>query len=258
VRRDRNDEFLEPVRRRSVRAAGPSASHPGTAHAPATAAAFAAPETESAPERANAAGGPSGPTVSLDPSWRILSWNADAERLFGFPRSEVRGNFLHDVLQMRDSFGNPVACFCGALEAARRGEGVRPFLVEVTTRIGEPLRVVVVASPAPHPGRPSGVVCRFRPDSRRRQVDRRGLEPGTDPLGAGLSREASRSRAPRLSPAELRVLRLLAEGKRADEVARTLCNSVLTVRNHIQKVLRKLDAHTQAQAISVAMRIGLV
>jgi two-component system OmpR family response regulator len=63
---------------------------------------------------------------------------------------------------------------------------------------------------------------------------------------------------PRLTERELEVLRLLAEGASAPEIARELVISPKTVRGHIEHILRKLDVHTRAQAVALAYREALL
>lgn len=57
-----------------------------------------------------------------------------------------------------------------------------------------------------------------------------------------------------LSPRQLEVLRLLAEGLSADTIAHMLGLSLPTVRNHISATLRRLDCHSQLEAVAVARR----
>lgn len=61
-----------------------------------------------------------------------------------------------------------------------------------------------------------------------------------------------------LTSREQEVLRLLAEGRDASVIARTLGISVLTGRSHIKSVLAKLGAHSQLEAVVTASRLGLV
>ena len=56
----------------------------------------------------------------------------------------------------------------------------------------------------------------------------------------------------RLSPRQHEVLSLLAEGVRAQAIARRLGLSESTVRNHIRDLLRRLDCHSQLQAVARA------
>jgi transcriptional regulator EpsA len=52
---------------------------------------------------------------------------------------------------------------------------------------------------------------------------------------------------------ERQILRWVREGKRNQEIAELLDISALTVKNHIQKILRKLGAANRAQAVALAM-----
>ena len=58
-----------------------------------------------------------------------------------------------------------------------------------------------------------------------------------------------------LTAREREVLELLADGQRAHSIAEELGLSVLTVRNHIQAILRKLGCHSQLEAAALARRV---
>jgi DNA-binding NarL/FixJ family response regulator len=60
-----------------------------------------------------------------------------------------------------------------------------------------------------------------------------------------------------LSVRETEILRLLASGKHNDEIAHELVISPFTVRNHISKLLRKLDLENRTQAAAFAIRHNL-
>jgi DNA-binding NarL/FixJ family response regulator len=61
-----------------------------------------------------------------------------------------------------------------------------------------------------------------------------------------------------LTKREREVLQLLVDGKSNEAVARQLVVSKHTVRNHVQNVLGKLDAHSKLEAVAIAVREGLV
>jgi len=61
-----------------------------------------------------------------------------------------------------------------------------------------------------------------------------------------------------LTDRELEVLRLTAEGLDTREIAGRLDITVHTVRNHLQNCIRKLGVHTRTQAVSVAIRRGII
>jgi DNA-binding NarL/FixJ family response regulator len=66
------------------------------------------------------------------------------------------------------------------------------------------------------------------------------------------------SLASRLTPRELEVLKLLANGMGQDEIARDLFISRKTVATHIEHVLQKLGVRSRAQAVALAYREDLL
>lgn len=61
-----------------------------------------------------------------------------------------------------------------------------------------------------------------------------------------------------LSPREVDVLCLLAEGLGTAEVAGKLCFSERTIKSDLTSVIRRLEARNRAHAVAVAMRAGLL
>lgn len=61
-----------------------------------------------------------------------------------------------------------------------------------------------------------------------------------------------------LTPRELEVLRLLADGLTNRGVADALFISPRTVDNHVSNLLAKLEAHTSREAIAIARRLGIL
>ena len=61
-----------------------------------------------------------------------------------------------------------------------------------------------------------------------------------------------------LSAREKEVLGLLVQGEAAREIAEILGISYVTVRNHLQTILRKFGVHTQRQVIKLALEHHLV
>ena len=61
-----------------------------------------------------------------------------------------------------------------------------------------------------------------------------------------------------LTAREQEILELIAEGLTNGAIAARLFISVNTVRNHVQSILAKLGAHSKLEALSVAIRDGLI
>ena len=70
--------------------------------------------------------------------------------------------------------------------------------------------------------------------------------------------EPASERPPRLSPRERETLTLLAAGHSTSEIAERMAISKETVRNHVKRVLRSLDANSRVEAVAKARRAGLV
>ena len=64
--------------------------------------------------------------------------------------------------------------------------------------------------------------------------------------------------APDLTPRELQILQMLADGCSPADVAERLVISPKTVRNHLTNVYDKLEVGSRSQAIVVALKYGLI
>lgn len=61
-----------------------------------------------------------------------------------------------------------------------------------------------------------------------------------------------------LSPRQLQVLRLVADGHTTERIAQELLIGFATVKTTIAYLFRKLDVHTSAQAVHVAYQRGIL
>ena len=61
-----------------------------------------------------------------------------------------------------------------------------------------------------------------------------------------------------LTPREVEVLKMLAEGVSNQQIAERLVLSLHTVRNHVQNVISKLGAHSKLEAVAAAVREGII
>jgi DNA-binding NarL/FixJ family response regulator len=67
-----------------------------------------------------------------------------------------------------------------------------------------------------------------------------------------------RSSGSTLTAREIEVLRLLADGMTTEQIAGELFVSSNTVRNHVNNIIRKLNVHSRLEAVSQAIRTGLI
>ena len=84
----------------------------------------------------------------------------------------------------------------------------------------------------------------------------RTAEPAPAPTRTSL--EAHQAVAKALTLREVQILECVRDGGSNQQVAVLLGISPLTVKNHIQKILRKLGAGNRAQAVARAMSVGLL
>lgn len=61
-----------------------------------------------------------------------------------------------------------------------------------------------------------------------------------------------------LTPKEMQILTLVAEGNQNKQIANILGISEQTIKNHVSAIMRKLNANDRAHAVMLAMRNGLV
>jgi two-component system, NarL family, nitrate/nitrite response regulator NarL len=108
----------------------------------------------------------------------------------------------------------------------------------------------------------SGFLAKTRPSvdfvAGVRAAARGELVLRSDDLADALGAIRSSTGGNGMTPRELDVLRHLAKGESTDDIAVSLYVSVSTVRNHIQNVLMKLNAHSKLAAVAIAARQGLI
>lgn len=201
---------------------------------------------------------------AVDAHGRVICWNPACEDLLGVAAREALGRPCQDVLRACDGSGKR---FCGpdcrVAQLVRGGtapaaepvwfghkDGVRRALwlsVFLVPSQWKDLWTVVhlLHSRAPAP----------RPRGRQRNavgMPHRGARSARNWSGSDLAR------SPLLTARESEILCRLARGQPPRAIARLLCISAVTVRNHIQHLIAKLGLHSQIEAVAFAYRSNLV
>lgn len=183
--------------------------------------------------------------------------------------------FLVTLLE-RAGFESDEACSCEeALAAARRS---RPRLVlldvclpdgsgfetcrELRDLHGDELPIIFISGERMEPldraagllvGGDDYVLKPCHPDELlariHRCLDRVETASGSGPAGHG--------QLP-LTPRELQILRLLAQGKDPETIAERLVISPKTVASHLQRVMAKLGVHSRVHAMARAYELGMI
>lgn len=87
----------------------------------------------------------------------------------------------------------------------------------------------------------------------------RDVHAGRAPIDPEVqARLAERAARPTLTPREVQVVELIAQGMRNKEIAATLGISDDTAQVHVKNILAKLDVKDRSAAINVAIRRGII
>lgn len=192
--------------------------------------------------------------VALDGT--VVSWNAAAAELFGIPRWQAIGAPCPSLVRGRTAQGQVVCCAgCSVLQIAASGRSASPMDLSVPARRGagrRTLRVHVVTL-KDQDGQPRAVLHLVEDVDEQRRRERIG-----ERFLLLTEERQTGERAPcaALTPRELEVLRLVAEGQTAREVAQRLGIRYTTARTHIQRILSKLGAHNRVAALARALETG--
>jgi PAS domain S-box-containing protein len=195
---------------------------------------------------------------------QICSWNRSAERLFGYPASEVLGRHIEEVFDAYDDLGTEP--LVGGAETAVRnpdasGEGIPHFDLDVRTRSGA--RLWVNVSTIVFDNRRTGrrLLVRLARDVTQSRINATLLNRMVEIARqlVALTDDASQH-APveALTKHERRILTLFAEGSSSASITRKLGISAQTLRNHLHHINRKLRTHSRLEAVTHAQQRGLI
>ncbi len=203
---------------------------------------------------------------AVDQDLRIIFWNEAAEALLGYKAEEVLGNYCYELIGCRDDSGR-LACHGNCLESLR---GIQEEMVPThdflfRTKHGREIWLSVSTVLLPSRRKELTVLVHlFRDVSRQKEVEqfighlvshaaKLSASPGADtPAGPPAPPP------PAITSREREVLRLMAAGASTKAIAEKLFISPATARNHIHNILAKLEVHSRLEAVTVALKHGLV
>lgn len=192
----------------------------------------------------------------------ICAWNKAAEKLFGYPASEVLHKTCHEVLEGRGALGTPV-CHenCSVLECVGKKEEVPNFDLNTRTRSGERLWVNMSTVKFQNSRTGRRLLLHLAHDiSEQKKTEElvhrmQDLSQQLTELGSTVGRAAPVSP---LTDQEKHILRLFSEGKDSPEVAAELGISLQTLRNHLHHINQKLRTRTRLEAVMHAIQRKLI
>jgi PAS domain S-box-containing protein len=200
---------------------------------------------------------------------RIIFWNKAAQDILGFNPKEVLGEYCYNVIFGRTESGEVVCSkSCCVMDTIEKGKKVSNFDILVHTKAGVPIwiNVSIIAIPSRHEDLNVAVhIFRDITEKKREQIlvkkiiSNIKLEDPTE-KDVYINKICTLSRKPhtKLTRREYDVLRLLAEGRSAKDIAEELYISWSTARKHIQNMLTKLGLHSKLEAVTYAMRNNMI
>lgn len=198
----------------------------------------------------------------VDAQGLTRSWNHAAERLLGYRAAEVLGKSCAELLEGRGALGATVCREdCHVLECVTAGQEVPNFDLEVRARSGQ--RVWVNVSILRFQDRRTDrcyAVHLLRDIGERRRTENLAQKLLSAAKDLVVLAEVPTASGPvsALTEQELKVLRLLAAGKRPAEVSQELQITARTLRNHLHHANQKLGTKNRLEAVTHALRRGLL
>jgi len=200
---------------------------------------------------------------------RIIFWNKAAQDILGFNPKEVLGEYCYEVIFGRTERGE-VLCSksCCVMNSIEKGKKVSNFDTLAHTKTGVPvwINVSIIAIPSRHEDLNVAVhIFRDITQRKREQILIKKIisimKPEDQAEGdVHINKMTTLSRNPHsnLTRREYDVLRLLAEGRSAKDIAEELYISWSTARKHIQNILTKLGLHSKLEAVTYAIRNNMI
>lgn len=184
-----------------------------------------------------------------DSNNKIVFWNEGAEALVGHRREDAVGKRCCDVIACRAVGGSPLCAKgkgCPADAPSQDADAAAPgfFDANLICASGRGKSVTVVPLPKCPDALGESAALKLFSERAAKEED-----------AAADSRETAERRAS-LTPREMEVVNLLAQGFGTSEIARELTVSAHTVLNHIRNARGKMDAKDRLALVVRAGRGG--
>ena len=207
----------------------------------------------------------SDPAFAVDCDGLIVAWNQAAETLFALPTNDAVGRPCSEIVRGSDECGAVCSRECTIRQAVERQHRISNFDLQVEAATGRQWCNISVLVAENGGSSSRFVVHVMRPIEFRKRLELLVRDfvvtninvPAQEAVALMSSTRAAAKEA-ELSDRELEILRQLGKGNTTAGIADLLHISRTTVNNHVQHILRKLDAHSRLEAIRRAEHAGLI
>ena len=198
---------------------------------------------------------------------RIIYWNDAAQKMLGYTPDDIIGQPCYKIMRGCDDKGK-IICFhnCNVSQNAFDGQPIPNYDLATRTKSGEMRWInisILTVSPA-NDDSSSVIVHLFRDATKAKQNEQfihqmfdtveQWQKTGTPTV----SPTPVDSYVEKLTEREREVLSLLAHGFGTADIAEKLSITSATARNHVQRILHKLNVHSRLEAVAYAFEHGLV
>ena len=203
---------------------------------------------------------------AVDSADRIILWNKACERLLSRPARGAIGKYCWEVLCGRDVNDNLYChrnCAVAWQARERKDDPVKTFELAAKTGEGKrkKIRTSLFSVASYHPALKTLVhVLRDGSNGNGKPAARASAPAAPEKAAAEPLSPVTLAEGDTvvLTEREKEILRSLAEGLGTNSIAKKYSIATVTVRNHVQSILHKLDVHTKVAAVVLAYRHGLV
>lgn len=201
----------------------------------------------------------------VDASGRISAWNLAAEALFGLSSEEVTDRPCHEILQGIQESGPFCSQHCSIHQALETNRPVANFDLQLQTKRGREwcnLTIEMVTAPESSERCAVHLVRRLDIHKLIEELGRVVIASQTTGESEAAAKLISSSLATapnvELTAREKEILQMLAQGKGTRVIADQLYISPVTVNNHVQHIMDKLDSHSRLEVVVRAREAGII
>lgn len=210
--------------------------------------------------------GAADPAYAVGGSGLIVAWNQAAVDTFGLTQEEVVGKSCFEVICGKDADNAVCAKKCIVREIAKADHKVSGFDLHVPTVKGDQwFSVTVVVVYVSNNGRLPYTIHILRNIDLYKRIDallrdyvlseNKSTRSNAVPMIPG---NGVPTRETNITKRELEILKLVAKSETSQSIGEKLNISPITVDNHMQNVLKKLNAHSRLEAVLRAGHVGLL